>query len=80
WQERDLYSYGTPLLWQGNYRQGKMIGLWQALSDAGHLLASTKYDDNGLKQGKSYRFNEDGSLISVEEFKDDIAPDLPRYY
>ena len=80
WQERDLYSYGTPLLWQGNYRQGKMIGLWQALSDAGHLLASTHYDDNGLKQGKSYRFNEDGSLISVEEFKDDIAPDLPRYY
>lgn len=80
WQQRDLYSYGTPLLWQGQYQQGKMVGLWQAVSDAGHLLASTKYDDNGLKQGKSYRFNEDGSLISIEEFKDDIAPDLPRYY
>jgi antitoxin component YwqK of YwqJK toxin-antitoxin module len=80
WQQRDLYSYGTPLLWQGRYQQGKMVGLWQAVSDAGHLLASTKYDDNGLKQGKSYRFNEDGSLISIEEFKDDVAADLPRYY
>jgi len=57
-----------------------MVGFWQAFSAAGHLLASVQYDDKGRKQGKLYNFNEDGSLVSVEEFLDDQLQGEPRYY
>lgn len=80
WQAQEEFVYGSVKLWHGRYEQGVMVGFWQAFSAAGHLLASVQYDDKGRKQGKLYNFNEDGSLVSVEEFLDDQLQGEPRYY
>lgn len=80
WQEQEAYIYGSVKLWHGRYQHGAMVGFWQAFSAAGHLLASVQYDDKGRKQGKLYQFNEDGSLVSVEDFLDDQLQGEPRYY
>ncbi|MDR6984174.1 antitoxin component YwqK of YwqJK toxin-antitoxin module [Rheinheimera pacifica] len=72
WQLQDENSYRELKLWHGNYKAGREIGKWQAFSARGHLLGLMQYDDKGQLQGKSYTFNEDGSLFQSDEYIDNL--------
>ena len=76
----DDSSYNQVKLWHGQYRAGHEVGCWQAFSANGHLLGLMQYDDKGRLQGKSYSFNEDGSLERSEEYVDNQLHGQLVYY
>ena len=76
----DESSYNQVKLWHGQYRAGHEVGRWQAFSANGHLLGLMQYDDKGRLQGKSYSFNEDGSLERSEEYVDNQLHGQLVYY
>lgn len=76
----DDSSYNQVKLWHGQYRAGHEVGRWQAFSANGHLLGLMQYDDKGRLQGKSYSFNEDGSLERSEEYVDNQLHGQLVYY
>ncbi|MGP9802324.1 hypothetical protein [Rheinheimera sp. NSM] len=73
WQLQDADSQYRAQYkrWQGSFKAGREVGNWQAFSVNGHLLGLMQYDDKGRIQGKVYSFNEDGSLINIDEYVDD---------
>lgn len=80
WQLQDENSYREFKVWQGTFEAGREVGRWQAFSVNGHLLGVKQYDDKGLLQGKSYNFNEDGSLIESDEYVDNQLHGQSVYY
>ncbi|MCG9966239.1 toxin-antitoxin system YwqK family antitoxin [Shewanella cutis] len=50
------------MVWHGQYRNGREIGIWEGLSSNNHLLGFKQYNDLGLPIGKSYFFYENGEL------------------
>ena len=76
----DESSYNQVKLWHGQYRAGHEVGQWQAFSVNGHLLGQKQYDNKGQLQGKSYSFNEDGSLERSEEYVDNQLHGKLVYY
>lgn len=80
WQLQDESSYSRVKLWQGHFKAGREVGHWQAFSANGHLLGLSQYDDKGQLQGKSYSFNEDGSLQQSDEYLDNQLHGRSVYY
>lgn len=76
----DEISHVQMKLWHGLYRAGHEVGQWQAFSANGHLLGQKQYDNKGQLQGKSYSFNEDGSLLQSEEYVDNQLHGKLVYY
>lgn len=76
----DESSYNQVKLWHGQYRAGHEVGQWRAFSANGHLLGQMQYDNKGQLQGKSYSFNEDGSLLRSEEYVDNQLHGKLVYY
>ncbi len=70
WQFQDDYSSEVKI-WRGNYRDGKQIGDWQAVSKRGYLLSQGQYDEQGRKQGLFYQFTEEGLLFDTRVYIDD---------
>ncbi|AVV82112.1 toxin-antitoxin system YwqK family antitoxin [Shewanella putrefaciens] len=80
WLLQDESSYSMVKLWHGNYKAGHEVGNWQAFSANGHLLGQMQYDKKGQLQGKSYSFNEDGSLLQSDEYLDNQLHGRLVYY
>lgn len=80
WLVQDESSYSEVKLWHGQYQAGHEVGPWRAMSANGHLLGTMQYDNKGLLQGKSYSFNEDGSLQRSEEYVDNQLHGKLVYY
>ncbi|MGF1688659.1 hypothetical protein L4C36_18570 [Photobacterium japonica] len=65
-------SFHSPIFWQGEFRDGKKVGEWKGFSLHGYETEREHYNLEGLKNGVSYSFSNDGELKFVENFKDGV--------
>ena len=54
--------------WYGHYDLGKQVGPWQLRTAENYIMAIEHYDKSGLKHGKQYQFNIDGSLREYQQY------------
>ncbi|GAL08623.1 hypothetical protein JCM19237_110 [Photobacterium aphoticum] len=79
WQYRDKNTYHI-MMWQGEYQDGKKIGEWKGLSEHGYETEIERYNEEGLKEGVSYSFSQNGELQFVKNYKDGLPHGKLTHY
>ena len=74
----DVYDNGD-LVWEANYEDGKLDGLYQSWYDNGQLFFEVNYKD-GYEDGLAQYWYSDGGLDKEEPFKDGKLDGVVKIY